>query len=90
MQYNSSDGKSAVLLCYNLAMYLPGSQFINRGSNIVRLEGLNAEKQYLIKRANDEKDKGVLYQGDFLMNIGISWPIKEIFESQIMVINQVE
>jgi alpha-galactosidase len=90
LQYNSSDGKSAVLLCYNLALSLPGSQIINRGSNVIKLKGLNSERRYLIKRANDEKDKGMIYQGDFLMNIGISWPIKEIFESQIMVINQVE
>ncbi len=90
LQYNSSDGKSAVLLCYNLALYLPGSQYIDRGSNIVTLEGLNAEKQYLVKRANDAKDKGIVYKGDFLMNIGIAWPVKEVYESQIMIINQVE
>lgn len=90
LQYNAADGKSSVLFCYNMAQYLAGSQLIDRGSNILKLEGLNASHQYRIVNSGDSKDKGTVYRGDFLMNIGIAWPVKGAFNSQIMQINQID
>ncbi|MES2375461.1 MAG: alpha-galactosidase [Bacteroidota bacterium] len=90
LQYNAADRKSAVLLCYNMAVYLRGSQETDRGSNIIKLEGLLPDKEYLIKKANDATDKGNVYKGDFLMSVGISWPVKNAFESQILTIDQVK
>ena len=88
LQYNAEDGKTSVLFCYNMAKYLPGSQPIDRGSSILKLEGLNPQQQYSIKKAEDKNDKGVVYNGDLLMNIGIAWPVKNAFDSQILLISQ--
>jgi len=90
LQYNSTDNKSSVLFCYNMAKYLAGSQFIDRGATILKLEGLNPNQHYQVKKAGDEKDKGNVYKGDFLMNVGIAWPAKNAFESQVMLIDQVD
>ncbi|MBE9666127.1 alpha-galactosidase [Mucilaginibacter boryungensis] len=90
LQYNAVDGKTAVLFCYNMAVYLRGSQETDRGSNILKLEGLWPDKEYLVKSAADANDKGTVYKGDFLMNIGIAWPVKNAFESLILTIDQVK
>jgi len=90
LQYNTPGGKLSVVFCYNMAVYLPGSQLIDRASTILKLKGLNPDQQYLVKKADDEKDKGTVYKGSFLMDIGITWPIKGAFESQIMSVNQME
>jgi alpha-galactosidase len=90
LQYNPVNGESAVLFCYNMAVYLRGSQETDRGANILKLEGLMPDKKYLIKKANDTKDKGAIYKGDFLMSVGIAWPVKNAFESQILTIDQVK
>jgi alpha-galactosidase len=89
LQYNAADGSSAVVFCYNLAKYLPGSQFIDRGRTVLKLKGLNPSQLYRIKKTSDTKDEGTVYRGDFLMNIGISWPVKNAFESQILTVNVV-
>lgn len=90
LQYTAVDGKSTVLFCYNMAKYLAGSQLIDRGSEILKLEGLNPEHQYRLTKAGDNTDKGTVYKGDFLMNIGIAWPVKAAFESQIILINRID
>jgi alpha-galactosidase len=89
LQYNAADSKSAVVFCYNMAKYLPGSQLADRGATILKLKGLNPERMYTVKKAGDEKDQGNAYKGDFLMNIGITWPAKNAFESLILQVNQV-
>jgi alpha-galactosidase len=90
LQYNTADGKSSVLFCYNMAVYLRGSQETDRGTNILKLEGLLPNKEYVIKKAADANDKGTVYRGDFLMNVGIAWPVKNAFESLILSIEQVK
>lgn len=89
LQYNAADGHSAVVFCYNLANYLPGSQFADRGRTVLKLKGLNSSQLYRIKKTGDKKDGETVYRGDFLMNIGISWPVKNAFESQILTVNVV-
>jgi alpha-galactosidase len=90
LQYNAANGKSSVLFCFNMAQYLAGSQYIDRGTNILKLEGLNPDRQYRITKTNDANDKGTVYKGDFLMNIGIVWPVKNAFDSQISLIDQID
>lgn len=90
LQYNSANGISSVVFCYNMFKYLPGSQLINHEPAMLKLKGLNAELKYLIKKADDKTDDGIIYNGDYLMNVGLAWPIKNAFESQIISINQVE
>jgi len=88
LQYNTADKKQSVLFCYNMATYLPGSQLIDRGSSILKLKGLNPDKQYLVKNSADSKDKGSAYSGRFLMDIGLGWPVKNAYDSRILLINQ--
>lgn len=90
LQYNSTDGKQSVLFCYNLAGYLSGSQLQDRGSKILKLEGLDPQRKYLVKRAGDAKDAGTTYSGEELMNIGMTWPVKDAFKSQILLIDAVK
>jgi alpha-galactosidase len=90
LQYNAVDGKSSVLFCYNMVEYLRGSQYTARGPKTLKLKGLDPEKHYLVRKATDEKDKGSIYKGDFLTNIGVTWPVNGAFKSQIILINRVE
>jgi len=61
---------------------------IDRGSSILKLKGLNPDKQYLVKNSADSKDKGSAYSGRFLMDIGLGWPVKNAYDSRILLINQ--
>lgn len=88
LQYNSADRDSSVIFCYNMAEYLPGSQLINRESALLKLKGLDPDKKYILQRPGDEKDKGSIYRGDFLMNIGIEWPVKNSFQSGILIVTK--
>ena len=90
LQYNAEDGQSAVVFCYNMARYVPGSQLIDRGASILKFRGLNPQQQYVVKKVGDEKDKGTTYKGDFLMNVGIPWSLKNAYESQILRIDHVK
>lgn len=88
LQYTAEDKKSAVVICYNMAKYLTESQVIDRGSSVLKLKGLDPMAKYVVKKADDPTDKGNVYPGEFLMKIGISWPVKNAFESQIMLIDK--
>jgi alpha-galactosidase len=87
LQYNNEDNKSSVVLCYNMVKYLPGSQFIDRNSNVLKLKGLNPEQQYRVRKADGTNEKGVVYTGNFLMKTGLSWPVEDAFESQILFVD---
>lgn len=86
LQYNSTDNKRSVLFCYNLGGYLAGSQFIDRGSKTLKLQGLIPQQKYTVKRAGDDKDKGTVYTGSELMDIGMTWPLKDANKSQVFTI----
>ncbi|GAA4749562.1 alpha-galactosidase [Flavisolibacter ginsenosidimutans] len=90
LQYNSDDSKQAVLFCYNMAEYLNGSQPSDRGSKTLKLEGLNPAKKYRLQKAGDSTDKGTVYPGDFLMNIGLAWPVKNAYQSLIFTLKQID
>jgi len=90
LQYNSIDGEKSVLFCYNMAEYLPGSEPIDRDTKVLRLQSLDPDKKYMVKRAADDKDKGTVYTGEFLMNIGLAWPVKGAYKSQILLVDTVK
>lgn len=88
IQYTKPD--TTVVMCYNLAEYLPGSQFITRGSSALKLKGLQGDKMYTIKKVEDaDTNTGTTYKGDFLMNIGIAWTVKGANNSQILLVTAV-
>lgn len=87
LQYNALDQSSAVVICYNLAKYLPQSQSLDRGSALLKLKGLNPTAKYKVRKAEDPSDKGVVYSGDLLMKIGIAWPVKNSFDSVILLVD---
>lgn len=96
LQYNSKNADSAVLFCYNMGVYvssgyvksapLKGGQFNDRGSSILKFKDLNGDKKYRILKTNDANDKGNVYTGAFLMDVGIPWPLKTSFESAIYIL----
>lgn len=88
LQYVAPDAKSSVVFCYNMAKYLPGSQIADRGTKVLKLQGLHPERQYCVNEATGEKSNEKNYSGDFLMNIGIPWPVNESFKSQILLITE--
>ncbi len=89
LQYVSEDSTAAVLLCYNMAEYLQGSQLITRGSDVLRLKGLGPGEKYRLQIAGDPNDSGSVYSGDFLMQVGIAWPVAGAYNSKIIRIKQV-
>jgi len=93
LQYNSKNGNEAVLFCYNLAVYLSAgyvksaplrsAQLNDRATSFLKLKDLAPDKNYRIQKADDPNDKGVVYTGAFLTEVGIDWPLKNSFESAI-------
>ncbi|MBZ4190906.1 alpha-galactosidase [Niabella sp. 3A5MI-3] len=95
LQYNSGDKNAAAVFCYNLAVYvsggysktadLKGAQYIDNGSTVLKLKGLDPAKQYRIRKLGITDDDGAVYSGSFLMDAGIQWPVKNSFESQVLL-----
>jgi alpha-galactosidase len=91
VQYVAENGSSAVVFCYNMAHYLNQSKADTRGSRNIQLKGLRPERRYKIDRPGQEdaaQDKQE-YTGDFLMNVGIAWPVNGSYKSQVLVIAEV-
>lgn len=87
LQYVDETTKSAVI-CYNMAEYLMGSQYTSRPANTLRLKGLKADQEYSVQKIEDRDKPGETYKGDYLMNIGIAWPVKGANKGQILLITQ--
>lgn len=83
-QYVSDDRSSAVLMCYNMAEYLAGSVAETRTNQSLTLQGLDAEASYTIPQLGDQ-----VYTGDFLMRVGIAWPVKGAYKSSILDVRKV-
>jgi alpha-galactosidase len=81
LQYVADDYSSAVVFCYNMAEYLNGSTPQTQDANILKLRGLDSNAFYKIPQLNNE-----VFKGDFLMNVGIMWPVKGAFKSKILQI----
>jgi alpha-galactosidase len=90
LQYRDENTNASAVLCYNMAEYLLGSQFSDRASNVLKLKGLKADQNYTVQKIEERDKKGVTYSGDFLMNIGIAWPVKGENKSQILLISPIK
>jgi alpha-galactosidase len=90
VQYTAEDGTSSVLFCYNMAHYLNQSKIETRGNRTIQLKGLRPDRRYKIEKPGLEaaaQDKQE-YTGDFLMNVGIAWPVNGSYKSQVLVISE--
>ena len=85
IQYVAPDKKESVIFCYNLADYLQESQYANRRASGIKLKGLNPNDRYVVTNATTQENIG-LYEGVFLMNIGLPWIVEKPFSSQIIKI----
>lgn len=92
VQYTAKDGASSVLFCYNMAYYLNQSKLDSRGGNTIRLKGLQPGLRYSVTRqaSGSAKAESQVYTGDFLMNVGIPWPVARSYKSQILVISEAD
>jgi alpha-galactosidase len=84
LQYVSNDRSSAVVFCYNMAEYLQGSTEENQKSRVLRLQGLDPNASYKILPDRDQR----VYKGNFLMKIGIAWPVSGIERSAILEVKR--
>ncbi len=90
LQFTGNHTDSTVVLCYNMAAYLQGSQVVIRGSSLLRLRGLQPDAQYSLKNLDDSDDKGRMFTGDELMNVGIEWPVREAYNSKILLLEKLK
>ena len=90
IQYVNDAKSEAVLFCYNMAHYLPSSKLDTRGSQVIRLRGLDREKSYRIHREGMEASKQDTnsYTGAYLEDIGLAWPTYGSFKSVILTIKE--
>ena len=88
LQYVASVEGSSVVFCYNMGEYLPGSMSVNRTSKLLKLRGLDKDKLYKIEKLGLPADKQPKeqYSGNFLMNVGLDWPVKGANKSLILLI----
>lgn len=79
LQYLSANKDEAVLLCYNLAKTTEGANEESISSRQLLLQGLDAAAMY---KFNDKN--GTLLSGEYLMKIGIAWPVANAYWSSIL------
>lgn len=83
LQYIAEDGSSAVVFCYNMAEYLNGSTAQTQEASILKLRGLDPGALYSIPELNN-----TVYRGDFLMKVGITWPVRGAYKSMILQVQK--
>ena len=66
-----------------MAEYLNGSTAQTQEANTLKLRGLDPNAFYSITELNN-----AVYKGDFLMNVGITWPVKGAYKSMILQIQK--
>lgn len=84
LEYVAKDRSSAVVFCYNMAEYLQGSTEAARRPRVLKLQGLDRHASYEILQDKVQK----VYKGDFLMDVGISWPVSGIERGTILEIKK--
>lgn len=86
-----AENTSSVVFCYNMAEYISGNMLDNP-SNVLKLEGLKPDQSYQIEIMGLPKSKQstTTYKGNFLMEIGIDWPVKGANKSQILSVKPVD
>lgn len=83
LQYLAEDRSSAIVFCYNMAEYLNGSTAQTQEANRLTLRGLDPDAFYNIPELNN-----AVYKGDFLMKVGIDWPVRGAYKSMILQIQK--
>jgi alpha-galactosidase len=84
LQYTSGDSTRAVLFCYNLGAYPNNGPSSIQSSQRLILKGLRPDKLYQVGSKKD------IYRGDYLMQVGIGWPVNGGIKSMILDIKQIE
>jgi alpha-galactosidase len=85
LQYSDERTKTAVI-CYNMAEYLMGSQYGSRSATTLKVKGLKADQLYSVQKIEERDKPGTMYKGDYLMNVGLEWPVKGANKSQVLLI----
>jgi len=85
LEYVSDDRNAGIVFCYNMAEYLEGSIPQRPIANVLKLRGLDPESSYNIPELGE-----AVYKGNFLMNIGIPWPVKGAYKSLILEVKKSE
>ena len=90
VEYTSHDKKSSAVFCYNLGCYVRGGQNADRLPDSFRMRLLDPARMYTVKKGTDGKTIGK-FKGDFLMNIGLEWPLGSAsYISEILIITEDE
>jgi len=84
-EYVAPDTSEAVLFCYNLGITMEGSTIEARSGKQILLKGLDPKTMYTI----GEKSEAVV-SGDYLMNVGIPWPLNRPYKSIILKIKKIK
>ena len=79
LEYVAPDTSEAVLFCYNLGMAMEGATIETRSNKQLILKGLDPTAMYTFDM---KSGKGL--SGDYLMNIGIPWPLNRAYKSVIL------
>ncbi|GAB3904161.1 alpha-galactosidase [Mucilaginibacter boryungensis] len=87
LQYQDEKTTASAIICYNLAEYLQGSQYGSRAATTLKLKGLKVDQMYSVQKIEERDKEGVTYRGDYLMNIGIAWPVKGSNTGQVLLIS---
>ncbi len=84
IQYVSKNKKKSVVFNYRLAEYPENSIPENQQSPLVKLRGLEPETKYKFDKINGA------YSGKYLMEVGIRFPLKGAFKSDIYKIESTD
>lgn len=84
LEYISYDKKTAVVFCYHLGEYPKNAVPETQRTTLVKLKGLLPGAKYKIDGFES------VYTGEYLMNIGISFPLRGIYRSQIYTLNSAD
>jgi len=84
LQYTGKEKKNAVVFVYNMAEYPINSIDETQRSPLVKLRGLLPDATYQIAGIKNN------YSGQYLMNVGIDFPLKGACKSKIFEVKTVE
>ncbi|MDR2038953.1 MAG: alpha-galactosidase [Bacteroidales bacterium] len=77
LQYVSRDKKTATVFCYHLAEYPKNAVPETEKTTLVKLKGLLPDAKYTIEGIKSP------YTGKYLMDVGITFPLRGTYKSQI-------
>lgn len=84
LQYVSGDKKTATVFYYRLAEYPKNSIPETQQSTLVKLKGLLPDIKYAIEGIEQT------YTGKYLMEVGITFPLRGVYKSKIYTIKSVD